>query len=154
MTLTTEQQACNYQTMLHISRVKNLLDNVVVKLLERGRDHDASKLESPEVELFTEWSPKLKTLKYGSKEYEECRQNLGPALEHHYSRNRHHPEFHKDGVDDMTLLDLLEMLVDWKASSERQNDGNIRKSIEINTKRFGLSSQLVRILENTVGELF
>jgi len=32
----------------------------------------------------------------------------------------------------------------------RHNNGNIRKSIEINANRFGISPQLVKILENTV----
>lgn len=53
-------------------------------------------------------------------------------------------------VNDMNLIDLLEMFADWKAASERHNDGNIRKSIEKNADRFGLSPQLVRILENTI----
>jgi hypothetical protein len=53
----------------------------------------------------------------------------------------------------MNLVDLVEMLCDWKASSTRHNDGNIRKSIEINAERFGINQQLVKILENTA-ELF
>ena len=53
-------------------------------------------------------------------------------------------------INDMTLIDLVEIFCDWKASSERHNDGNIRKSIEVNTDRFGMSPQLVRILENTI----
>jgi hypothetical protein len=72
-------------------------------------------------------------------------------LDHHYANNRHHPQHHKRGVNDMTLVDVLEMLVDWKAASERHNDGNILKSIEINGRpdRFDLSPQLIQILENT-----
>jgi hypothetical protein len=54
----------------------------------------------------------------------------------------------------MNLIDLVEMLCDWKAASERHNDGNIKKSIEINTARFGLSWQLAKILENTADLLF
>ena len=54
----------------------------------------------------------------------------------------------------MTLLDLIEMMVDWKAASERHNDGNIRKSIEKNGNDFNMSYQLIRIFENTVEELF
>ena len=79
---------------------------------------------------------------------------MGPALAHHYANNRHHPEHHKNGVDDMTLIDVLEMLIDWKAASERHNDGNILKSIEKNADRFGLSPQLVKILENTAKTAF
>jgi hypothetical protein len=52
----------------------------------------------------------------------------------------------------MTLVDLMEMLCDWYASSKRQADGNIRKSIEKNRERFGMSDQLIRIFENTAKE--
>jgi len=53
----------------------------------------------------------------------------------------------------MTLLDLLEMICDWKAASERVSSGDILKSIEYNTTRFNISPQLVSILKNTVSEL-
>lgn len=57
-------------------------------------------------------------------------------------------------VNGMSLFDLLEMLVDWKAASERMKDGgDIWRSIEINTGRFNLSPQLVSILRNTAREM-
>jgi hypothetical protein len=151
--LTQEQQATNYNTFRHIERVRNLINHVVTKLLTRGENHDQSKLEQPEVDLFTEYTPKLSKVTYGSLEYNEFIKELKPALDHHYARNSHHPEHFKNGLNDMNLLDLLEMFCDWKASSERHNDGNIRKSIEINGKRFNMSDQLVRIFENSV-EIF
>jgi hypothetical protein len=46
------------------------------------------------------------------------------------------------------------MLIDWKSSSERHNDGNIRKSLEINAERFNFSPQLTKIFENTIKQLF
>lgn len=147
--LSLEEQATNFVTMRHIERVRNLLNLVVKQLLERAELHDQSKLEHPEVELFSEYTPKLAGCTYGSPEYTEFRQKMGVALDHHYANNRHHPEHHKQGVDDMNLLDVIEMLCDWKAASERHNDGNILTSIEKNKSRFVLSPQLVRILENT-----
>jgi hypothetical protein len=147
--LTEAEKATNYDTMRHIERVRNLLNLFVDELLGRGQLHDQSKLERPEVEAFTEFTPKLATCTYGSDEYKSYLAAMKPALDHHYARNRHHPEHHKAGINDMTLVDLVEMLCDWKAASERHNDGNILKSIEKNTERFGLSPQLVRILENT-----
>lgn len=54
----------------------------------------------------------------------------------------------------MTLPDILEMFADWKASSERQNSGNILKSIEHNSGRFNINPQLVKIFENTALEMF
>lgn len=147
--LSQEEQATNFHTMRHIERVRNLLDVFAMELMRRGQLHDQSKLEQPEVAYFAELTPKLATVTYGSPEYEAYKKELGPALEHHYARNRHHPEHFKDGVNDMTLIDLVEMVCDWKASSERHNNGNIRKSIEINAKKFELAPQMVRILENT-----
>lgn len=152
--LTEEQKACNYITMRHIEKVRNYINKVIMNLLRRGEAHDQSKLVSPEVELFTEFTPKLASTTYGSAEYNNYKAQMGVALEHHYANNRHHPEYHKNGVNDMTLIDLIEMLVDWKAASERHNDGNILKSIEINGTRFEMSPQLIRICENTAKELF
>ena len=152
--LTTEQKATNFDTFRHIERVRNLLNTCVVDLLKRGEKHDQSKLDHPEVEAFTEYTPKLSTCTYGSDEYKGYLQAIKPALDHHYANNSHHPEHYKNGIKDMSLLDIVEMLCDWKAASERHNDGNIRKSIEINAKRFGIDSQLVDILENTAELLF
>lgn len=142
-------EAVKFQTMRHIERVRNLLNVFALKLLDRGEVHDQSKLESPEAEGFAEVTDRLAGTTYGSPEYEEFRRQLKPLLDHHYANNRHHPEHFRDGVNDMNLVDLVEMLIDWKASSERHTDGNILKSIKVNADRFGLSPQLTRILENT-----
>jgi hypothetical protein len=50
----------------------------------------------------------------------------------------------------MTLIDLCEMIADWKAATLRHNDGDILKSIEINQSRFGYSDEVKQILLNTV----
>lgn len=147
--LTVEERATNFETMLHIQKVNHFLNRIIHELLRRGEAHDRSKLDHPEVALFTEYTPKLAESTYGSEQYEKFRKELGPALVHHYAHNRHHPEHFKSGIDDMNLLDLIEMFCDWKAATLRHNDGNIRKSIEKNADRFHISPQLVRILENT-----
>jgi hypothetical protein len=152
--LSEQEKATNYDTFRHIERVRNLLNVCIVDLIKRGELHDQTKLVSPEVEAFTEYTSKLATCTYGSDEYKGYLAAIKPALDHHYAHNRHHPEHHKNGVNDMNLLDIVEMLCDWKAASERHNDGNIRKSIEINANRFGLSPQMVTILENTADVLF
>jgi hypothetical protein len=153
MALTQEQEATNYHTMLHIKMVQTILHGIIGELMDRANKHDQSKLESPEVEAFTEFTPKLAAAKFPSEEYDNYRKCMNLALEHHYAKNRHHPEHFKNGIEDMNLIDVLEMFVDWRASSMRQNDGNLRKSLEHNAKRFGMSQQLTRILENTIGLL-
>ncbi len=147
--LTQEQKATNDETWKHINRVQQLMTLVVSDLQDRLIGHDQSKLKSPEVEVFTEYTPKLKTSTYGSDEYKGFLAGMQVALKNHYKENRHHPEHFPNGIDGMDLLDLVEMMCDWKAAGERHKDSSIMKSIEINTERFGLSPQLVKILKNT-----
>ena len=55
---------------------------------------------------------------------------------------------------DMNIVDVVEMLVDWKAATLRHNDGNILKSLESNMVRFELDKvSLYDILLNSVGLL-
>lgn len=153
MELTQEQLTTNAITQEHIRMVASNIHTVVSNLLSRADHHDASKLVPPEVEIFTEFTPRLKTLTYDSVEYRACLAEMQVALTHHYANNPHHPEHHKAGVEDMTLIDLVEMLCDWMAACKRHHDGNILKSIEANGNRFSLSPQLVKILENTAKAL-
>lgn len=151
--LTEKQKACNTDTWEHINRVRHYLNKCISILLYKGEQHDQSKLNPPEVDIFAEYTPKLALTTFGSKEYNEYKEEMKIALDHHYANNRHHPEFFKNGIEDMNLLDILEMFCDWKSSSERHHDGNLRKSIEINGNRFGISPQLIKILENTISVL-
>ena len=142
------------QTLAHIRRVQSLLADVSRRLFMRAISHDKSKIEEPERSAFDDNTHTLKGLTYGSPEYAEALKKLGPALQHHYQHNSHHPEHWPGGINDMSLLDLIEMLVDWKAASERHADGSIDKSIGINKKRFGIDDQLESIMRRTVLELF
>ena len=142
------------QTYEHKQNVSIYMSGIIRNLLSRSILHDNSKLKSPEVEIFTEYTPKLATSTYGSDEYKGYLKGMGVALEHHYQKNRHHPEYFTDGIAGMNLVDLIEMLCDWKASTLRHNDGDILKSIELNQKRFGYSDELKQILINTVNQYY
>lgn len=143
------QAECKVETIKHIEKVRQYLRIMTDRLTTRGVIHDKTKLESPEVELFTEYTPRLAETQYGSDEYKECLAGLKPALDHHYANSRHHPEHFSKGINDMNLVDIVEMLCDWKAASERQQDGNLLKSIEQNAQRFGYDDQLKQIFINT-----
>ena len=81
-------------------------------------------------------------------------QEIKPALVHHNENNTHHPEHWEDGIIGMNLIDLIEMLADWKAATLRmKNKGNIRKSLEINKKRFKIPEPLYQVLKNTINEM-
>jgi hypothetical protein len=139
-------------TLQHSRRVDELLLQMLASVQDRVTKHDLSKMEDPEKSIFDEYSPKLKNSTYGSDEYKGFLAEMKVALDHHYANNRHHPEHFPDGVAGMTLVDLVEMLADWKAATERHQDGDLTTSLEIQRDRFGLSDQLVSILENTARE--
>lgn len=141
------------QTMDHIERVQNLLKRFRVMLETRGLEHDHHKLGPEELPYFIEFTPKLAGLTYGSEEYMQCLAGLKPALDHHYENSRHHPEFHEHGITDMTLIDLVEMLCDWKAASERHNDGDMQQSLDFNAGRFNIPAALHAVLVNTARDL-
>ncbi len=119
------------RTREHIDRVRRCLRLLAIgsdhsnELLARAQSHDASKFESEERIPYI-WLT----------EYYRCRRIGAPfsypigaealirqAIDHHVTTNRHHPEFHSD-LNDMTEVDLMEMVCDWTAmSQEFQQDG-------------------------------
>ncbi len=140
-------------TQKHITRIQQLIQQLVVELCSRGINHDASKLEDPEKSVFDEYTPKLKGSTYGSEEYKGFLKGMGDGLQHHYANNRHHPEHFEDGISDMNLIDVFEMLADWKVATERHDDGDITKSLVIQAQRFDISPQLQSLLYNTVRDM-
>lgn len=137
-------------TKAHIKQVSKFLSKLRYQLIFRGIDHDKSKLFKPEKPIFDEYTEKLKTVTYGSDQYKHYLSHMKVALDHHYSNNRHHPEHHKDGIRGMDLVDIMEMLCDWKAASLRHDDGCIMRSLELNQERFGYSDELKSIMMNTL----
>src|SRR5260370_38779244 len=94
-------------TPLHINRVRCLLRQCAIKLLERGSKHDASKLEQPEKAIFDAVGNRLAVITYEGEEYKQSLTELKVALEHHYVQNTHHPEHYPNEVDETSLLDLI-----------------------------------------------
>ena len=140
-------------TTKHIERVRELVELCRENLNCRKSIHDLSKLHAPEKPIFDEMTPKLKDSTYGSEEYKSFLAKMKPALDHHYANNPHHPEHYANGIDGMSLLDLLEMLCDWKAAGERHANGSMGRSLEVNRDRFKIGPQLQSVLENTAREL-
>jgi len=172
-------EACKTETLKHKELVLLFCARVSEELKQRAIFHDDSKLQNPELHVFAEFTPKLKNTTYGSDEYKAYLNEMKPALDHHYAKNRHHPEHFKkyvcngcfkefkvtvpdscdvcgysqfqeeSDITQMTLVDLVEMFSDWLAATKRHADGDIMKSIEINQKRFNMSNDLVEIFKNT-----
>ena len=137
------------ETIEHIKQVSDYIHLFTSLLLQAGTNHDKSKLKTPEQEIFEKYTPLLHGLTYGSEEYKKIMSEMSIAIQHHYSNNSHHPEFYKDGILGMNLVDIVEMFCDWLAAAARHADGDIMSSIEINKDRFKMSDQLVSIFQNT-----
>jgi len=140
-------------TLEHIELVEDLIHGVVDQLDIRAREHDISKLLKDEKPTFDRYTSLLEGVTYGSAEYMHHLQRMKPALDSHYASNRHHPQHHKEGIHGMNLIDLVEMLCDWKAASSRHADGNIMKSLVVNKKRFNYGEELNQLFLNTVKDL-
>lgn len=141
-------------TRAHIAVVASLMETVAGNLAQRAFDHDRSKLTTPEVEAFDEYTPELREHEYGSPEYRAALAHMREPLEHHYAVNDHHPEHFPGGVHDMTLMQLTEMICDWIAAGRRHKPPtDIHKSIDMNAKRFGYDTALRRCLHLTADEI-
>lgn len=136
-------------TAAHIRRVGEIMVEMSNEINKRAIAHDESKWSKEEWPLFEKSTPRLASLTYNSAEYKEALADIKVALDHHYKVNSHHPEHFKDGINEMTLLDLVEMICDWKAATERHENGCISHSLEQNKERFKIEPQLLKILENT-----
>ena len=121
-------------------------------ILRRALIHDASKFSRTESLYFCK-ANRLKEMEYGSEIYKaNLKECLGPALDHHYRHNPHHPECYGD-IDQMSPLDLIEMLADWKAAGRRHLTGSMEKSLVINKTRFEMSDALDKALRRDAYEI-
>lgn len=137
----------------HMLKVQARMGVVLYELQIRADQHDASKLEEPEKSGYDRLVVDLKDVVYGTDEYRAALVAAKPVIDHHYQVNTHHPEHYENGIAGMSLLDLVEMVCDWKAASERTKQGSIAQSLAHNCQRFQIDDQLASILENTVKEL-
>lgn len=124
-------------------------------IMDRAYRHDESKLHEPEKERFdyVGTHQHLSKHTYGSDEYKKSLEYLGPALDHHYQENDHHPQHFPNGISGMNLMQLVEMWLDWLAACKRNKNGNIYQSLEVNKDRFKISDQLYNVLLNQADEV-
>ncbi|WP_232105010.1 DUF5662 family protein [Gimesia chilikensis] len=134
---TTSEMVTFYErrTRAHIERVRRNLALLASEwacgeeLLARGEVHDASKFEDaervPYIWLTEYHRCRWRNIPFTYPEGMEARTQA--AVRHHVSHNRHHPEFHAD-PNEMTDVDLIEMVCDWTAMSEEfgQDGGSAR----------------------------
>jgi len=138
-----------FYLIVHKILIVHYILNIICKLFMRALLHDNSKFNLDEAKGFI----KIINNKKEGKEYFDVLSLIAKEVNNHYKNNKHHPQHYKNGIDDMELIDIVEMLCDWQASnSQRHNFGTIEFAISINKNRFNISNQLSNILLNSVTE--
>ena len=140
-------------TILHITEVQENLEIISSQLRQRGFAHDRTKFQELEFDAFVSTRTKFKKANYGTPEYQECVDAVKPAVGHHYENNRHHTGYWPSGIKDMSLIDILEMLADWKAANRRSPDLDFTESIKRCVKKYEISEELEKIIRTTLKEL-
>ncbi len=147
------QQTYRYLRNLldHKQLVGHYLQRVTSALFQRAVEHDYSKFSPEEFGPYEKAVPRFEQTEYGSPEYQKVCRSIKPAIQHHFEQNRHHPEHFAVGVNGMDLLDVIEMVCDWIAASQRIPGDTLR--LDINKERFSIDDQLFGIIERTVAHL-
>ena len=124
------------RTNEHIERVRKCLAVIASisqhadELRRRARVHDASKFD-PQERVPYIWLTECHRCRSVGEPFaypEGIEDLVLAAIDHHLTTNRHHPEFHKN-PNDMTDVDLIEMVCDWTAmSQEFHQDGGSARS--------------------------
>ncbi len=133
----------------HKQRVASHLQSIANDLFRRAFIHDNSKFSPEEFEAYEEAFPELQHYAYGTEEFKAALRKIKPAIQHHYAHNDHHPEYSEAGINGMNLVQIIEMLSDWMAASERSQT-NFLQGLEMNKERFHIDDQLFEVIKNTV----
>jgi hypothetical protein len=144
------------RTNEHIERVRRCLTLMAAvtdygpELLRRAQVHDASKFE-PEERIPYVWLTEYHRCRRAGEPFkypEGVAESVNLAVRHHVTNNRHHPEFHSD-PNDMSEVDLIEMVCDWTAMAQEfgQDGGSARGWAERTIgKRVGFNADKTRFI--------
>lgn len=123
---------------------------IIQALVQRAVDHDDSKLKEGELPAYASAQEAFEVTPFGTPEYQAIKDGIMPTIKKHYEKNSHHPEHYENGIAGMDLVDVIEMLCDWKSATKNHNVGsNMKKSIEFAIKKYNISTDLAAILYNT-----
>ncbi len=153
------------RTNEHIERVRRCLTVMALltehadELYERARVHDASKF-GPEERIPYIWLTEFHRCRRTGEPFsypDGMEERVRSAISHHVSVNRHHPEFHAH-PNEMTDVDLIEMVSDWTAMSQEfgQDCGSARgwadktigQRVEFNDERREFVYRMIDLLDS------
>jgi len=151
----SEESKTTTTIIRHITLVQKRLQHIAQVLERRGLAHDESKWRSDEFGGFVQINRIAREHKYGSPEYKESLKQVN-AVELHYGRNSHHPEYYPGGIADMNLFDVIEMVCDWAAAAETYGQSTLEESLPIQFERFKMTPEqiyLVKLIAREMGNV-
>ena len=115
------------------------LDEIAHELERRGMAHDLSKMLDDEFAGFSRINAAARINKFGSPEYSEAMKRESGTIDLHFSRNSHHAEYAAvHGGPELTFLDIIEMVCDWRGAQQGYNDPRPwLETVELNFKAKG-----------------
>jgi hypothetical protein len=163
------------RTFKHISLVQKYCGILGVKgipgIIQRGYQHDLSKLEEPELTpyIFVNWKYRCKDTGDNFSCSKAMEERMTAATEHHIKTNSHHPEFHSDQVEHlinkydrdaaidkaidaskMTDLDIAEMVCDWCGMSEERDNSPREWADKMVGKRWTFTPEQVKTIYDLI----
>jgi len=113
----------------HMKALEGFDDFSADELDERAREHDKDKYADSDLVLPYIWVTEYHRVNNSEgsvdDELQEMYDLANKATGKHVKQNLHHPEAHA-ALDDMTPLDLAEMVCDWSAMAEEMDEGSAR----------------------------
>jgi hypothetical protein len=147
--------------MLHKEKVSLNIKRIMDELYGRQLSHDNDKIVNDAIfEPYDKYSDRLRSLKFGSVEYNQLLNNeLSEAIDihsqnrHHFNSNQYKQEYHID------LVDLLEHICDVRAALERNleyTDEQIRDKLigAFNIENISNLPNISNLIENTINNYF
>lgn len=156
------------RTREHIGRVARCLNLLAVHghgdaLRQRAAEHDASKFGPEEREPYI-WLTEYHRCRFAGEPFaypDGMQERVRAAVRHHMTYNRHHPEFHAD-PNEMTDVDLIEMVCDWTAMAQEfgQDGGSARgwaaktigTRVHFNQERRDFVYRTIELLDSLLAE--
>lgn len=147
----------NYKQMIHIHQhhVGTLMRRMSNDLRSRGNRHDISKFSGIEATIggmnYEEYS-KINVLHPNASDVQEYTEKTKAALIEHYKLNDHHIEHFENGLSDMSLVQLAELICDSVAHLTERGYTPTECVCEIENqfKKYESSDEIVSIVKNTV----
>lgn len=130
----------------HQKQVSFMLRELARELERRADLHDMSKLQLDELEGFIEVNRIAREFPFGSPEYNASLKD-NKAIELHFSRNPHHPEYYPEQLEDMSFVDFIEMICDWIAANKTYSTTTWEGAVLEQQRRFHIMPWRLAVIE-------